>query len=65
MRLQQLETAAARAGLPLAIVDLDGDEARDLYAADYALIRPDQTVAWRGNAAADAAGIVDTVRGAA
>ena len=62
---QGLETAAARAGLPLAIVDLDGDEARDLYAADYALIRPDQTVAWRGNAAADAAGIVDTVRGAA
>ena len=24
---------------------------RDLYGADYALIRPDQIVAWRGNAA--------------
>ena len=30
-------------------VDLDSAEARDLYAADLALIRPDQVVAWRGN----------------
>ena len=37
------------------IVDVASDEARDLYAADLALIRPDQIVAWRGNSAADAA----------
>jgi 2-polyprenyl-6-methoxyphenol hydroxylase-like FAD-dependent oxidoreductase len=47
---------AARAqGMPLAVVDVADSEARDLYAADLALIRPDQIVAWRGNSAADAA----------
>ena len=30
------------------------DEARDLYGADLALIRPDQIVAWRGNSSAEA-----------
>lgn len=28
---------------------LDTDEARDLYGADYVLIRPDLHIAWRGN----------------
>ena len=47
--------AAAKArGVPLAVVDVVSDEARDLYAADLALIRPDQIVAWRGNSAAHA-----------
>jgi hypothetical protein len=41
--------AAARLGLDLATLDLRGEDARDLYAADLALIRPDQVVAWRGN----------------
>ncbi len=41
--------AASEAGLDLAFVDLDSEEARDLYATDLALIRPDQVVAWRGN----------------
>ena len=41
-------SAAAALGLPIAIVDVGGDEARDLYGADLALIRPDQIVAWRG-----------------
>ena len=47
--------AAKRRKLDLKIVDLQNDEARDLYQADLALIRPDQIVAWRGNsdAAAD------------
>ncbi|CAM5202621.1 3-(3-hydroxy-phenyl)propionate hydroxylase OS=Castellaniella defragrans OX=75697 GN=HNR28_000085 PE=3 SV=1 [Castellaniella defragrans] len=31
-------------------VSVGGDEARDLYGADYVLVRPDQHVAWRGNA---------------
>jgi 2-polyprenyl-6-methoxyphenol hydroxylase-like FAD-dependent oxidoreductase len=41
--------AAAAAGLDLKIVDLPFEEARDVYDADLALIRPDQIVAWRGN----------------
>lgn len=28
---------------------IDSEETRDLYAADYVLIRPDQHIAWRGN----------------
>lgn len=41
------------AGLPLAIVDVPDLAARELYGADLALIRPDQVVAWRGNALRD------------
>ncbi len=41
--------AAAQRAMPLTIVDLPQEELRDLYAADLALIRPDQIVAWRGN----------------
>jgi hypothetical protein len=33
----------------LKVLDLPTREARDLYQADLALIRPDQVVAWRGN----------------
>ncbi len=45
-----LRAAANRRGLPLAVVDLPDGAARDLYACDLALIRPDQHVAWRGKA---------------
>jgi 2-polyprenyl-6-methoxyphenol hydroxylase-like FAD-dependent oxidoreductase len=41
--------AAADASVELTVVDVRSDEARDLYAADVALIRPDQIVAWRGD----------------
>ncbi|HEX7970207.1 MAG TPA: FAD-dependent oxidoreductase [Stellaceae bacterium] len=54
--------AAARLGLDLTVLDLPGDEARDLYRADLALVRPDQIVAWRGNIAA---GATDVLRRAA
>lgn len=40
--------AAQRRGLPLSVIRLSDTEARDLYACDLALIRPDQHVAWRG-----------------
>lgn len=41
---------AARAGaIPLATLAPGSAELRDAYQADYALIRPDQVVAWRGN----------------
>jgi 2-polyprenyl-6-methoxyphenol hydroxylase-like FAD-dependent oxidoreductase len=43
----------------LQIAHLKSEEARELYGADYALIRPDQVVAWRGD---DAAASVDAFR---
>ncbi len=46
--------AAERAGVELRITDVPHPEARDLYRADLALIRPDQIVAWRGNDASQA-----------
>jgi len=52
------KTAAAALGIPLAIIDVASGEARDLYDADLALIRPDQIVAWRGNAASGAADVL-------
>jgi 2-polyprenyl-6-methoxyphenol hydroxylase-like FAD-dependent oxidoreductase len=45
------EAAAKWCGLPLAILDVASDEARDLYERDLVLVRPDQHVAWRGNRA--------------
>jgi 2-polyprenyl-6-methoxyphenol hydroxylase-like FAD-dependent oxidoreductase len=57
---------AARRAMPLAVLDLDDERARDLYGADAALIRPDQIVAWRGNGrGADPGAILDRARGAA
>ncbi|HXF89341.1 MAG TPA: FAD-dependent oxidoreductase [Xanthobacteraceae bacterium] len=47
-------SAAASFGMPLTVFDLPTEEARDLYQADLALIRPDQIVAWRGNCTRDA-----------
>ena len=37
----------------LKVLDLKSEEARDLYGADFVLIRPDQIVAWRGNSDGD------------
>jgi 2-polyprenyl-6-methoxyphenol hydroxylase-like FAD-dependent oxidoreductase len=54
--IRPLEQAARRRGIPLVVVDVESDEARDLYARDLALVRPDQHVAWRGNAPPDDAG---------
>jgi 2-polyprenyl-6-methoxyphenol hydroxylase-like FAD-dependent oxidoreductase len=47
-----LAQAAAKAGIPFQVLDFPDDEVRDLYGCDLALIRPDQHVAWRGNAEA-------------
>ena len=58
--------AAARARrLPLAVLDVASDEASTLYRHKLVLSRPDQHVAWRGDAApADALALVDKIRGA-
>jgi len=42
--------AAADRRIPLKLLKIDLPEVRDLYGADFALIRPDQHIAWRGNA---------------
>jgi 2-polyprenyl-6-methoxyphenol hydroxylase-like FAD-dependent oxidoreductase len=42
--------AAARArNVPLEVLDVRSHDVRDLYGRDFALIRPDQYLAWRGN----------------
>jgi 2-polyprenyl-6-methoxyphenol hydroxylase-like FAD-dependent oxidoreductase len=55
--------AARRAGMELKVVKMAIAEARELYAADLALIRPDQIVAWRGNDDRDAAFVLAKLTG--
>lgn len=43
---------------PLEMKAVDAPQARDLYEADLALIRPDQVVAWRGASDSEAADIL-------
>ena len=45
-----IEAAARQRRVPLKVIDLPQDDARELYGRDLALIRPDQYVAWRGDA---------------
>ncbi len=59
-----LEAAAALHGMPLTIVEEPADAARELYAADLVLVRPDHHVAWRGNQVTDADALLATVTGA-
>jgi hypothetical protein len=47
------QEAARRRTAPLQLFGLQSGEARDLYAADLVLIRPDQVVAWRGTSRID------------
>jgi 2-polyprenyl-6-methoxyphenol hydroxylase-like FAD-dependent oxidoreductase len=55
--------AAASLGMPLTVLDAVSTDARALYQADFALIRPDQMVAWRGNDTADAANVLSHAAG--
>jgi hypothetical protein len=55
--------AAGRRGLKLQAFDATTEEARDLYAADLALIRPDQIVAWRGSDDGSADAVLATLTG--
>ncbi len=57
--------AARQRGLPLRVVDLVSAEAESLYRHRWVLSRPDQHVAWRGDALpADPLALIDRVRGA-
>ena len=58
-----LIAAAARAGIDLKVLDLPADGVRDIYGADLVLVRPDQIVAWRADAASDPEAILSRVLG--
>ncbi len=60
---EPLIAAAARRGIPLAVVDLAAPEARELYGSDLALIRPDQHMAWRGDTLPDPDDLLSRVTG--
>jgi 2-polyprenyl-6-methoxyphenol hydroxylase-like FAD-dependent oxidoreductase len=63
--VQALLDAAALRGVPLQVLDLPAGAASDLYPQKLVLARPDQHVAWRGDALpADPLVLVDRVRGA-
>lgn len=43
-----VRSAAARSNVPIEVASVSDDRLQDLYGAPFALIRPDQHVAWRG-----------------
>ena len=55
--------AATAINMPLSVVAVASDEARELYGADLALIRPDQIVAWHGNSTSGAANVLRRAAG--
>ena len=58
-----LAEAAARRGIPLVVLHLGEPQLALLYAARFALIRPDQHVAWRGDVLPLAGPLLDRVTG--
>ena len=61
---EPLQCAATAQGVPLSVLDLEGDEASALYDRILVLSRPDQHVAWRGDALPDDLdGLVNLIRG--
>jgi hypothetical protein len=59
-----LVAAAARRGIPLTLVDLtDVPGMRSRYGADLLLVRPDQHVAWRGDAVPEPDALLGAVLG--
>jgi hypothetical protein len=62
---ENMERAAAQAGVPLEVIALDLPEVSDLYQRRLVLVRPDGHVAWRADEPpADARAVIDIVRGA-
>jgi 2-polyprenyl-6-methoxyphenol hydroxylase-like FAD-dependent oxidoreductase len=60
-----LKAAAERRGVPLAVLDINATAARGLYGHRLVLSRPDQHVAWRGDALpSEPLALIDRVRGA-
>lgn len=49
-RVQAFRAAAEELQIELTVVDLSGEDAQAVYGAELVLVRPDQIVAWRGDA---------------
>ncbi len=63
--VEPLVRLSAARGVPLAVLDIDGEAASALYDRNLVLSRPDQHVAWRGDTLPDdPGGLVDLIRGA-
>jgi 2-polyprenyl-6-methoxyphenol hydroxylase-like FAD-dependent oxidoreductase len=63
---EPLLAAARQRGVPVKLLDVRDGHARAIYERDLVLVRPDQHVAWRGNAMPeDPLAVVDRIRGAA
>jgi len=60
------EVAAEERGVEIEVIHLPEPAARERYGADYALLRPDHHVAWRGaGSGVDAGAVLDRVLGLA
>jgi len=60
-----LKSAALARRFPLEVIDVEAEEARHVYRQKLVLSRPDQHVAWRGDALpGDAFDLIDRVSGA-
>ncbi|MBN9426269.1 MAG: 2-polyprenyl-6-methoxyphenol hydroxylase, partial [Burkholderiales bacterium] len=60
-----LVDAAAQRGVPLRVVDIEHEQAQQLYQRRLVLVRPDGQSCWRADAEpADALAVIDAVRGA-
>jgi hypothetical protein len=65
VRVSGLLDAAAQCRIPLALLDIEVPEARELYGRNLVLVRPDQHVAWRGDdEPSTPMELMDLVRGA-
>ncbi len=59
-----LVDAAAQRGVPLRVVDIEHEQAQQLYQRRLVLVRPDGQSCWRADAEpADALAVIDAVRG--
>ncbi|MEE2746598.1 MAG: FAD-dependent monooxygenase, partial [Pseudomonadota bacterium] len=47
--LSKFDATCRKLGIPFSLVEIREKGIRDLYGANYAIIRPDHHVAWRGN----------------
>jgi len=59
-----VQTIAAQQKVPLELASVPDTRLHDLYGAPFALIRPDQHIAWRGDQIGSLAGILRMARGA-
>jgi len=62
---KEFEAAAHERSVPFKVVDIDNQEAAQLYERRFVLVRPDGQVVWRGDELpADPLAVIDKVRGA-